>query len=160
MDIQQFYTNLMYDEFDTPCIFFGDNTSEVFDIIYGVYQGLLKYKFVSLELLTNCFLTNRLDELIHIKYRHRKSRYYVDFLKKQIKIGQTNKNTDDKPTALQIFDDDHCSSCLIKGYITYNYCIDADISPPDCCVCLKNICKACKGNFDNKMNSYRCKTCK
>jgi hypothetical protein len=37
------------------------------DIIYGIYEGLIKMKGISKKIIENCFFTNRLDELIHKK---------------------------------------------------------------------------------------------
>jgi hypothetical protein len=37
-------------------------------IIMGVYEGLIKYKGVWVNLLKECYMANRLDELIHKKY--------------------------------------------------------------------------------------------
>ena len=36
-------------------------------IIFGLYQGLIKYKGVTADLLHKCSITNRLDELINKK---------------------------------------------------------------------------------------------
>lgn len=47
----------------------------------GLYQGLVFYRDVDEELLHNCLLTGRLEELIHTKYKNRPSGHYVNFLK-------------------------------------------------------------------------------
>ena len=39
-------------------------------IVFGVYQGMVK-SGVSAELLHNCLLSDRLNELVHAKHKHR-----------------------------------------------------------------------------------------
>lgn len=71
------------------CVFsdyFGDNYEEEKQIIIlGIYQGLVKYKGVNESLLHKCFLANRLDELIHKKYKFHKLGYYKNLLNKILK---------------------------------------------------------------------------
>ena len=71
--------------------YFGDFTDEkTFSLLFGVYQGLIEYKNVRLNLLHMCFLSNRLDELIHKKFTDRPSGYYEKFKDQNLIIGNTN----------------------------------------------------------------------
>ena len=50
--------------------YFGNAETEIdLIIVLGIYKGLVKYKSVNLELLNNCFHSNRLDELVHARYK-------------------------------------------------------------------------------------------
>lgn len=57
-------------------------------MFYGLYKGLYLYD-VSAKEIYRCYLTNKLDELIHTTYSLQKSGYYKDFCEKNIKIGKT-----------------------------------------------------------------------
>ena len=62
--------------------YFGNNNNyEIVSIILALYAGLIKIKGIPKKLIENCFITNRLDELIHKKYKHHKSQYYKIFIK-------------------------------------------------------------------------------
>ena len=130
--IQDLHPAVICDYFGFKNIKYDDNI----DIIYSIYNGLIKIKGISKKLIENCFFTNRLDELIHKKHIHHKSKYYQMFCDKKIQIGKTfnNKNIVD---IQEIYDDNHCPSCNIDNYI------DNKVSPPDCSKCLNNICKMC-----------------
>lgn len=67
-------------------------TEDKFFTIFGVYADLIKILKVNDELLHQCFLAGRLDDLIRTKYGSRTSGYYQDFLKKKIVIGNTSLN--------------------------------------------------------------------
>ena len=45
------------------CDYFGIQNKENMYIIYGIYRTLIIVKGVSKQLIENCYLTNRLDEL-------------------------------------------------------------------------------------------------
>lgn len=137
---------------DHPAIiddFFGENVSdEKYRIIYGLYEGLIKSKDVSKELLYDCFITNRLDELIHKKYTFHSSIYYKQFLEKNIAIGRTfydlssdddedNDNDNDKLQKQEILTDDFCPNCSSEGfYMKTNLISD---NAPDCFYCHKTV---------------------
>jgi hypothetical protein len=114
-------------------------------IILGVYEGLVKYRGVDADLLHNCLLTGRLNELIHKKYKFGRTRYYDEFCKLGIDLDKHHiKN--DSVEVLPIYTNDHCENCNKEGYITRKYCnIDAS---PDCARCFKLMCKKCYGNDD------------
>jgi len=160
---------------------FDNDNEDNYSIIYGIYEGLIKYKGISKLLLENCFMTNRLDELIHKKYTHHKNKYYVNFVKKNIIIGDTYFNfiEDEDGDFIEdedgdipfekstILTDDYCMCCDTSGYYTkQNYkllnptlsnCVNIP-APPDCFICGINICKMCS-NYDNKNNACICYKC-
>lgn len=124
--------------------------------IQGIYKDLILYKGVTEKLLEKCFWTNRLDELIHTKYKHHKSAYYKDFCKMNIKLGPTpllgqyDPETNDKLYDYEYFDildDNHCPNCLCEGYITEQNCnfgpVDCGSGPVDCVKCGIILCKLC-----------------
>lgn len=63
-------------------------SSHTLNIIYGIYKGLYLME-VPISEISRCFKSNRLDELIHTKYRNIQSKYYEDFYKNNITIGNT-----------------------------------------------------------------------
>lgn len=71
--------------------YFGldNDTDENILIVYSLYEGLIRQQGITRSIIENCFLTNRLDELIHKKYMHHSSEYYKEFCRKNIKIGIT-----------------------------------------------------------------------
>ena len=154
--------------------YFGIPNEDNYSTIYGIYEGLIKHKSVPKVLLENCYKTNRLDELIHQKYTHHKSKYYVEFTNKNIKIGKTyfnfveEDNEDDYLIdELPILTDDYCSSCNTIGYITKkNYKLlypslsscEEYPAPPDCFECGNIICKMCS-NYDKIEEVFICYKC-
>jgi hypothetical protein len=148
--IHDLHPCIICDYFGFENIKYDDNI----DIIYGIYEGLIKIKGISKKLIENCFFTNRLDELIHKKHIHHKSKYYQIFCDKQIQIGKTFDNDNKNIIDIQeIYDDNHCPTCNVNDYIVSNY-----ISPPDCQKCCNNICKLCSTycNIDDSYICYKC----
>jgi hypothetical protein len=138
------------------CDYFGLNKGEHINTIYGIYVSLIKIKGIPKNLIENCFLINRLDELIHKKHIYNKSGYYNIFCDKNIKIGATAfDNTD--IDILEIFDDNHCPSCNIDEYNTINKISDA-VAPSDCSKCFNNICIKCSTYCDIEC-SFICYKC-
>lgn len=177
----------LYKSFVDDCIpditvlhdYFGRHNikdDNIISIIFGVYKGLYM-KGITYNLLYKCFIRNKLDDLIHKKYKYRKSGYYNDFVKRNIVIGQTYfdlkapdddddadaddnddkdaDDNDDKDDKFQILDDNHCPSCNSNNYYDKNYINDC---PPDCPICCKMICKACS-YYDDNEGSYVCYQC-
>ena len=141
--VRHIYDDIIpYDYISVIADYFNiENTSDdKIQIIFGLYQGLVKFKGVTEELLHKCCITNRLDELINKKYRHKPSGYYNLFLEKRIKL--CNHYIHEKEE-FEIYDDDHCPYCNEKGYYTQNNTINMD-----CPKCLKFICKKCI-KYDN-----------
>jgi len=146
--------------------YFGNNNNyEIISIILGLYAGLIKIKGIPKKLIENCFITNRLDELIHKKYKHHKSQYYKIFCEKNIKIGETyiNLNEDDNKLIekMEIYDDDYCPNCNIEGYITkenYKFPNYKNCNFVDCYLCYNNVCIFCS-NYDTKKENFICHKC-
>jgi hypothetical protein len=130
--------------------FFRTKNNDDFETLYGLYKGLIRYRGVSDELLNKCLLSNRLEELIHKKYKNRSSGYYNNF-KIMLENGyrldgfMSGKNKE----AFEIYDDDHCPNCNAQNYIG-NY-----VSPPDCYICFKIICTKCS-KYNRKKYGFAC----
>ena len=112
-------------------------------IVLGIYQGMVKMKGVRAELLANCLQTNRLNQLVHAKYRFGKTQYYMMFINSDIDLTPRVKVETELPREqwMTIYDDDHCPNCEAKGYITRNN-RDGFI---DCSKCYMLMCKYCHG---------------
>ena len=125
---------------------------EKFLILYGVYQDMITEKGVDEKLLHNCLLHNRLNELIHKKFKYNPTYNYNMFCENNINIindGITFKNL----KYMMIYSDDFCPKCLKKGYYTNDNKLDTD-----CAKCLQLICKHCLKNIDNDEDPI-CKFC-
>ena len=118
----------------------ADNDEHV-GILMGVYEGLVRYKFVPAALLHNCYLTNRLDELIRVKHTHWRSSYYEDLVEKGVTVGRTCHLPPRGVVPLPIDDDDHCASCGGEGYVTMSH--GSFGAAPDCERCFNGICRLC-----------------
>ena len=130
--------------------YFGNQiNNDNHDIIYGVYESLIVLKGISKNLIENCYMTNRLDELIYKKHIHVKTDYYNLFNKNNIKIGATFFY-DNKVKPLDIYDDNHCPSCNVNNYL--------ELTSHECYKCLNTICKLCS-YYDETMNIYNCNKC-
>jgi hypothetical protein len=161
--------------------FYGENNISNEDnliIIYGVYRGLY-FKGVDKDLFHKCYISNNLDKLIHKKYSHRKSKYYLEFIDKNIEIGKTYDNNNgiyieenrefenaeeylnfiqnnQIKSDIEVLDENYCLSCYSEGYYSNkNYINDA---APDCYICYKHICKLCS-YYDENEDSYKCFQC-
>ena len=130
--------------------YFGNQINpENNDIIYGVYESLIVLKGVSKRLIENCYMTNRLDELIYKKHIHNKTDYYNLFNENKIIIGATFFY-DNKTTKIDIYDDNHCPSCNSLNYL--------DLKKYECYKCLNTICELCN-YYDEKLKIYTCNKC-
>jgi hypothetical protein len=136
------------------CYYFGINNIKHIDIIFGVYQGLVKYKGVNENELHLALKYNKLNELIHEKYKNNKSGYYDEFCKLKLKVGMQLKVVDDIIN-YEVKDDDHCPNCGKDGYSKKNSIIDIE---PDCNICFNMICKLCS-KYDKKNFSRTCLKC-
>ena len=127
---------------------FGDDQKE--NIVFGVYVGLVKYKNLNSDLLHNCFLSNRLNELIHQKYKYHKSGYYEEFCKLNINLKTVTCLYPIKESEyLPIYDDNFCPLCLTEGYYLEKKAIGMD-----CEKCLHMMCTSCF-----KPDTFVCKKC-
>lgn len=120
--------------------YFGRCTTETeVDIVCEVYKDLIFEKGVEEQLLHNCFLSNRLNELVHIKNKHAPTRSYVRFRMNNIDLT-THTCLDPIPSEewLQVLSDDHCPRCSSVGYVTYESKFNKR-----CEVCSKWMCGWC-----------------
>ena len=142
---------------DSMCViadYFHINSfnEETFVILFGVYQGLVKYKGVNKELLHHCLLDNRLNELIHKTFKYRPTGYYKMFCKNNINIINDGISFNNEKY-IMIYSDDFCPKCLKQGYYTENNSIHTD-----CSKCLQRLCKHCVNDNDDE-NDPICKVC-
>jgi hypothetical protein len=130
--------------------YFGNQTNPAnYEIIYGVYESLIILKGISKNLIENCYMTNRLDELIYKKHIHNKTDYYKLFNENKIMIGATFFY-DNKTTKIDIYDDNHCPSCNSTNYL--------NLKTYECYKCLNTICELCN-YYDEKSKIYTCNKC-
>ena len=108
-------------------------------IVLGVYQGLVKTKGLTVELLENCFRTNRLNELVHEKHKHRQSGYYRKFCEAGINLETKSCWESEDEERMAILDDDFCPNCEKEGYITEKN----GKGYIDCERCLQLMCELC-----------------
>ena len=138
--------------------FFGDTPEEHLYIVFGVYQGLVKRKGISVELLFHCYLSDRLTELVHAMYKHEKTHYYNMFCELNINLK------DQCPSFIlptehwkDIPNDDYCPNCNHKGFITSNFRFNRD-----CRRCYKLVCSHCVYNEEEDSENEGeliCKKC-
>lgn len=64
------------------------NKDDTLSLFIGVFKGLYN-KGVTYREVYRCFLKNKLDDLIHIKFSIHPTYYYLEFVEKKIKIGKT-----------------------------------------------------------------------
>ena len=69
------------------CDYFGFNNLENLNLILNIYQGLVKYKGITIDELYNALQTQKLNEFIHMKYKNQKNKYYNEFCEKKIIVG-------------------------------------------------------------------------
>jgi hypothetical protein len=110
-------------------------------IVLGVYQGMVQRGLVSAKLLHNCLLSNRLNELVHAKHKHKPTYYYKEFC--DMKLDLTNlpyKAMGDLPREqwMDIYDDNHCPNCNVKGYVTNEHDMNRM-----CYECQNMVCTMC-----------------
>jgi hypothetical protein len=170
----------------TLCDYWGLNNFDddnKYYAIYGVYAGLYKIKGVTEELLYKCYMQNKLDNLIHIKYRYSKSKYYEDFIRLNIKIGNTRLIHPDNEEDIKIMnediklvDDSHCPSCHAPDFIDKTNTTEpkiinfADIENIEgryncisgvgceCSICFKVVCKLCS-EYYGRIGDTICNDC-
>ena len=115
--------------------------------VLGIYQGLVKFRGVKHDLLFNCFLSNRLNDLVHAKYMNSPTGYYKLFCASKIDLKRFGKSIKEE-LWMPIYDDDHCPGCNTIGYRTKDLGFGTD-----CSVCYNMLCENCYGH-DSK-----CKKC-
>ena len=121
--------------------YFGNARSEEqVRIILGIYQGLVKIRGVEADVLNNCFESNRLNELVHAKYKYSKTGYYKMFCDQDIDLFMlTCLEPIDEKDYLPIYDDNYCPNCETEGYYTEEL-----KSGVDCSRCFKMLCSNCQ----------------
>lgn len=65
-----------------------ENIEDTLTIFLGLFKGLYNMD-VSYKEIYRCFIKNKLDDLINIKYSINKNNYYKKFCEKQVNIGKT-----------------------------------------------------------------------
>ena len=135
--------------------------------IQGLFKGL-EYIGIKKKLLLKIIKSHCLDEFLKAKYKNNINGYMNDYINNNYsynsKIKSNIETSIENPV---IYDDDHCSNCLEKGYYSKNNKI-ANF-PPDCQFCLSKMCKNCyydtkEDNLINKKmkfseNDSICKRC-
>ena len=113
------------------CDFFGFHIIENMDIIFGIYQGLIKHKGITSNELNKAFKNQKLNQLIHAKYKNKKSKYYNEFCENNINVGLSLEKLQDYSdnSKFEITDHEHCPNCGEKGFLKNNY---PNYSAPDC----------------------------
>lgn len=133
-----------------------DDDENVKDLFY-IYKFLIEHQMVNEKILHNCFLTNRLDELIIKKFEHLPNKTTYRYFQNKYKIGDTYIGTSniDKLT----IDNDNCSNCMSNGFITnQNWNLGDNFFGADCEFCCKKICKIC-GCYNEKNQNWNCYEC-
>lgn len=146
--------SIIYDTFpeipaDVLADYWGKNITDEKNkrIIYDVYKDLLYQRGVRRDMFHNCFLENRLDELIHAKNKTTPSEQYKKFTEKKIAIGSTfygcpHMNEPDYSPC------EECPTCLRTRFIQY-----------DCPHCYAIICEHCS-HYDEDECTDICGDCK
>jgi hypothetical protein len=86
----ELHPSIIFDLFgyENWSILMKENEEDTLSMFLGLFKGLYIMD-VHYKEIYRCFLKNKLDDLIHIKYSINKSGYYKEFCEKQIKIGNT-----------------------------------------------------------------------
>jgi len=137
------YTQKDYDKL-ADVILLDNNDENIDSIIHGLFIGLM-LKNVDIMLIMECTRYGCLHDLINIKYKYHKSKYYNMYIESNINIDTlSNKNNKNKinfdiiKNKNNILDDNSCPNCLSEGYYTQNNAVNYD-----CQYCLTMCCKKC-----------------
>ncbi len=147
-------------------------SSETCSLINSIYSNLILSRGVTSQLLNKCFLSSRLDELIHKKYTYDKTEDYDEFVELGIKIGPTIlRSREGEPDrwlgevdpSFEINDDDHCPNCNLVGYFTENNCDyvteEITVLRQNCRMCMLYCCNKCSKYYKNT-SSIACNHCR
>jgi hypothetical protein len=130
------------------------------NVLFNLYADLVKHKNIDAQYLHKCYLANKLDELIHIKYRYWRSDYYIDFLENKIIIGKTRMLDfrDPETNALidnfYILDDSYCLLCEKSYMDQMNKLYENN---EGCSNCNKKVCVDCRYYYN--IDFYKCLQC-
>lgn len=141
------------------CDFFGEaiNDNENIQDLFYIYKFLIQYQLVDKNLLHNCFLTNRLDELIIKKFEHISNKNTYKYFQNIYKIGSTYIGYSNVEN-LTIYND-NCPHCSSIGFFTQlNWNLGDNFFGADCEFCCKKICKIC-GCYNDKISNWNCYEC-
>ena len=124
-------------------------TDEEITIVLQVYQELIVEKGVDAQLLHNCFLSNRLNELVHANNEYKPSNTYKVFCEQNIDLTTIAcLDPIDESEWLSIQNDNCCPNCGAIGFCTDDnrhdtMCISCDRQM--CCYCVEedDICTTC-----------------
>lgn len=116
---REFHPAIIFDLFgyENWTTFMIENKEETIQMFIGLFKGLYLMD-ISHKEIYRCFIKNKLDDLIHIKYSMRKNNYYREFCDKQIKIGKTFLVDDENENELE---DDKCGEPYIYSIIQPPY---------------------------------------
>ena len=111
----------------------------------------MKYKGVNLELLNNCFHSNRLDELVHARNKTEPNGDYLLFKARNLTLESMTSRLLPLPKEehMPIHTDDQCPICGQSGFITEDKRTGAD-----CYKCFHLMCYDCIGQSE-----ALCKNC-
>ena len=124
-------------------------TDEEIAIVLQVYRELIVEKGVDATLLHNCFLSNRLNEVVHAKNEYRPSNAYKVFREQNIDLTTiTCLDPIDECEWLSIQNDNCCPNCGVGGFHTDDSKYDklcTSCSRQMCCYCVEedDICTTC-----------------
>jgi hypothetical protein len=128
--------------------YFGQvRSNEEVEITYDVYRDLVLTKGVDANILHNCLMTNRLNELVALKNSYYPSDAYRSFIQRNIDLTPYFMlNLFDPNQHIEILSDDYCINCNRRGYYS-----EQNAMPEKCSYCLKNYCCYCDANEDENI---------
>jgi hypothetical protein len=135
--------------------YFGNAETEIdLIIVLGIYKGLVKYKGVNLELLNNCFHSNRLDELVHARNKTEPNGDYLLFKARNLTLESMTSRLLPLPKEehMPIYNDDQCPICGHEGFIT------EEREYGDCYKCFRMMCCDCFSHVNRDYEAL-CKNC-
>jgi hypothetical protein len=128
--------------------YFGQvKSNEEVEITYDVYKDLIIRKGVDADILHNCLLTNRLNELVNLKNLYSPSDAYRRFIQHGIDLTpHFMMNLMEQDYHIEILSDDYCINCNRRGFYS-----EQNAMPEKCIYCLKNYCCYCDANEDENI---------
>ena len=120
--------------------FAGIIQTEKQEILRRLHRVMFKVKGLSVELLVNCYQTNRLNELTHKKFEHKQSITYQRYCNEIRHLHPLCLDPLEEPEYLEILSDDHCPVCNMKGFYSQNRNLSNK-----CSECYNIMCISCYG---------------
>lgn len=87
--VQNCWDDLLPNHPAVICDYFGFDNIKHMTTIFGVYQGIVKYRDVTANDLHMALKRGQLTQFIHDKYKGESSGHYTAFCKHKIKLGTT-----------------------------------------------------------------------